>query len=218
MASRRAPPLPRPIIEFYYKDDALGDPLVTEEHIIAFGWAGQQDLDDIVALALRVNDFLSGVMLAVGIKLVDFKIEIGRIWENDFQRLIVADEISPDSLPAVGYRKRAEAGQGRVPPRPWRPGRCLQGSGAAVGCAADERDPHDEAASDQLDFGDSAGFGRRPLPAAQGVQVSASSTRAQLRMPLWKLSMSYFSFGEWIWSSSRPKPISMESVSRIVLK
>ena len=90
-------PLPRPIIEFYYKDDALGDPLVTEEHIIAFGWAGQQDLDDMVALALRVNDFLSGVMMAVGIKLVDFKIEIGRIWENDFQRLIVDDEISPDS-------------------------------------------------------------------------------------------------------------------------
>ncbi|PTW49937.1 MULTISPECIES: phosphoribosylaminoimidazolesuccinocarboxamide synthase [Rhodovulum] len=89
--------LPRPIIEFYYKDDGLGDPLVTEEHIIAFGWAGQQDLDDIVALALRVNDFLSGIMVAVGIKLVDFKIEIGRIWEGDFMRLVVADEISPDS-------------------------------------------------------------------------------------------------------------------------
>ncbi|MGY6635194.1 MAG: phosphoribosylaminoimidazolesuccinocarboxamide synthase [Alkalilacustris sp.] len=89
--------LPRPIVEFYYKDDALGDPLVSEEHIIAFGWASQQDLDDMVQLALRVNDFLSGVMLGVGIKLVDFKIEIGRIWENDFQRLIVADEISPDS-------------------------------------------------------------------------------------------------------------------------
>ncbi len=90
-------PLPRPIVEFYYKDDALGDPLVTEEHIIAFGWAGQQDLDDMVQLALRVNDFLSGVMLGVGVKLVDFKIEIGRIWDGDFQRLIVADEISPDS-------------------------------------------------------------------------------------------------------------------------
>jgi phosphoribosylaminoimidazole-succinocarboxamide synthase len=89
--------LPRPIVEFCLKDDALGDPLVSEEHIIAFGWASQQDLDDMVALALRVNDFMSGVMLAVGIKLVDFKIEIGRIWDNDFQRLIVADEISPDS-------------------------------------------------------------------------------------------------------------------------
>ncbi len=89
--------LPRPIVEFYYKDDALGDPLVTEEHIIAFGWAAQQDLDDMVALALRVNDFMSGIMMGVGIKLVDFKIEIGRIWENDYPRLIVADEISPDS-------------------------------------------------------------------------------------------------------------------------
>jgi phosphoribosylaminoimidazole-succinocarboxamide synthase len=89
--------LPRPIVEFYLKDDNLGDPLVSEEHIIAFGWASQQDLDDMVALALRVNDFLSGCMIAVGIRLVDFKIEIGRIWENDYPRLVVADEISPDS-------------------------------------------------------------------------------------------------------------------------
>jgi len=90
-------PLPRPIVEFYYKDDALNDPLVSEEHIIAFGWASQQDLDDMVAMALRVNDFMSGLMLGVGIKLVDFKIEIGRVFDGDFQRLIVADEISPDS-------------------------------------------------------------------------------------------------------------------------
>lgn len=90
-------PLPRPIIEFSYKNDELGDPLVPEEYIIAFGWATQQDLDDIVALALRVNDFLSGVMHGVGIKLVDFKIECGRVYEGDFMRLIVADEISPDS-------------------------------------------------------------------------------------------------------------------------
>ncbi len=90
-------PLPRPIVEFYFKNDELHDPMVSEEHIIAFGWAAQQDLDDMVALALRVNDFLSGLMLGVGIKLVDFKIEIGRIWDGDFMRLIVADEISPDS-------------------------------------------------------------------------------------------------------------------------
>ncbi len=89
--------LPRPIVEFSYKDDSLGDPIVPEEYIIAFNWASQQDMDDIVALALRVNDFLSGVMYGVGIKLVDFKIEIGRVWEGDFMRLIVADEISPDS-------------------------------------------------------------------------------------------------------------------------
>jgi len=90
-------PLPRPIVEFCYKDDGLGDPLVAEEHIIAFNWATQQDLDDMIAMALRVNDFLSGLFLGVGIKLVDFKIEVGRIFEGDFQRLILADEISPDS-------------------------------------------------------------------------------------------------------------------------
>jgi phosphoribosylaminoimidazole-succinocarboxamide synthase len=89
--------LPRPIVEFYYHDEKLADPLVTEEHIIAFGWASQQDLDDMVALALRVNDFLSGVMLGVGMRLADFRIEVGRIWEGDFMRLIVADEISPDN-------------------------------------------------------------------------------------------------------------------------
>jgi phosphoribosylaminoimidazole-succinocarboxamide synthase len=90
-------PLPRPIVEYYFKDEKLGDPMVAEEHIVAFGWAGQQDLDDMVALALRVNDFLSGVMMGVGIRLADFRIEIGRVWEGDFMRLIIADEISPDS-------------------------------------------------------------------------------------------------------------------------
>ena len=89
--------LPRPIVEYYFKDDKLGSPLVAEEHIVAFGWANQQDLDDVIALALRVNDFLSGVMMGVGIRLADFRIEVGRIWEGDFMRLIVADEISPDS-------------------------------------------------------------------------------------------------------------------------
>ena len=89
--------LPRPIVEYCYKDDNLGDPLVTDEHIAAFGWASHQDMDDILSLALRVNDFMSGVMLAVGIRLVDFKIEIGRVYDGDFQRLVVADEISPDS-------------------------------------------------------------------------------------------------------------------------
>ncbi|SDI04289.1 phosphoribosylaminoimidazolesuccinocarboxamide synthase [Lutimaribacter saemankumensis] len=89
--------LPRPVVEYCLKDDKLGDPLVTEEHIAAFGWASQQDMDDILSLALRVNDFLSGVMYGVGIRLVDFKIEIGRVYDGDYQRLIVADEISPDS-------------------------------------------------------------------------------------------------------------------------
>ena len=90
-------PLPRSIIEFYYKDDKLGDPMVSEEHITAFGWASPQDLDDMVNLTIRVNDFLSGLFLGAGIKLVDFKIEFGRIYEGDFSRVILADEISPDS-------------------------------------------------------------------------------------------------------------------------
>src|SRR5476651_163297 len=89
--------LPRSIIEFYYKNDALNDPMVSEEHITAFGWASPQEIDDIMALAIRVNDFLSGLFLGVGIRLVDFKMETGRLWENDVMRIVVADEISPDS-------------------------------------------------------------------------------------------------------------------------
>jgi phosphoribosylaminoimidazole-succinocarboxamide synthase len=90
-------PLPRSIIEFYYKKDELNDPMVSEEHITAFGWANTQEMDDMLATAIRVNDFLSGMFSAVGITLVDFKIEFGRIYENDFSRVILADEISPDS-------------------------------------------------------------------------------------------------------------------------
>ncbi len=90
-------PLPRSVIEFYYKNDDLGDPMVCEEHITAFNWANPQEIDDMMALALRVNDFLSGLFTGVGIKLVDFKLEFGRQYEGDLMRLVVADEISPDS-------------------------------------------------------------------------------------------------------------------------
>ena len=89
--------LPRSLIEYYFKNDALNDPLVSEEHITCFGWASTMDIDDMVALALRINDFLSGLLLGVGITLVDFKIEFGRLWENDEMRIILADEISPDN-------------------------------------------------------------------------------------------------------------------------
>ena len=54
------------------------------EQLVRFGWASQQDMDDILSLALRVNDFMSGVMFAVGIRLVDFKIEVGRVYDGDF--------------------------------------------------------------------------------------------------------------------------------------
>jgi phosphoribosylaminoimidazole-succinocarboxamide synthase len=89
--------LPRSIIEFYYKSDELDDPMVSEEHITAFGWASPQEIDDMMALAIRVNDFVSGLFLGAGIQLVDFKIECGRLIENDTMRIIIADEISPDS-------------------------------------------------------------------------------------------------------------------------
>lgn len=89
--------LPRSIVEFYYKNDALNDPMVSEEHITAFGWANPQELDDIMALAIRINDFLSGLFLGIGIKLIDFKIEFGRLYEGEMMRVVLADEISPDS-------------------------------------------------------------------------------------------------------------------------
>ena len=89
--------LPRSIIEYYYKNDALNDPMVAEEHITAFGWASTQDMDDIVSLTLRVNDFLTGLFLGVGISLIDFKLEFGRLWEEDDMRIVLADEISPDN-------------------------------------------------------------------------------------------------------------------------
>jgi phosphoribosylaminoimidazole-succinocarboxamide synthase len=89
-------PLPRTIIEYYYKDDALGDPMIADEHIACFGWASQEEMNDIADMAIRVNDFLCGLFAGIGIRLVDFKLEFGRLWENDFPRVILADEISPD--------------------------------------------------------------------------------------------------------------------------
>jgi len=89
--------LPRSIVEYTYKSSDLDDPLVTEEHITAFGWANPQELDEMMALALRINDFLSGLFLGIGIRLIDFKVEFGRHYENDIMRIILADEISPDN-------------------------------------------------------------------------------------------------------------------------
>ncbi len=89
--------LPRPIVEFYYKKDELGDPMIAEEHINAFGWAAPHEIDEMVACAFRVNDFLCGLFTGAGIRLIDFKLEFGRIFEGDMMRIILADEISPDS-------------------------------------------------------------------------------------------------------------------------
>jgi phosphoribosylaminoimidazole-succinocarboxamide synthase len=94
--------LPRPIVEFCLKRDDLGDPLVAEEHVTAFGWATADELDDITDLTLRINDYLCGLFAAVGIRLIDFKIEFGRLpvtGENGEtgHTIVLADEISPDS-------------------------------------------------------------------------------------------------------------------------
>lgn len=90
--------LPYPIVEFCLKSDELNDPLVTEEHIVTFGWAMEEELDEMRNLALRVNDFLSGLFLGIGIKLVDMKLEFGRIYDEEGNLyILLADEISPDS-------------------------------------------------------------------------------------------------------------------------
>ena len=90
-------PLPRSIVEYYYKSDELDDPMIMEEHITAFGWASPTELDEILAMTLRINDFLSGLFLGIEIKLVDFKLEFGRLYEGDEVRTVLADEISPDT-------------------------------------------------------------------------------------------------------------------------
>jgi phosphoribosylaminoimidazole-succinocarboxamide synthase len=89
--------LPRSIVEYYYKSDELGDPMVSEEHITAFGWSTPNELDEMMSMSLRVNDYLSGLFMGVGIRLVDFKLEFGRLWNNDDMRIVLADEISPDN-------------------------------------------------------------------------------------------------------------------------
>lgn len=90
-------PLPFPLIEYYYKKDELGDPMIGESHIMTFGWADPYEMEEIMGQAFRVNDYLSGLFAGIGLHLVDFKMEFGRIWgENDELYIVLADEISPD--------------------------------------------------------------------------------------------------------------------------
>src|SRR3546814_1539108 len=97
--------LPRTLIEYCYKDDALGDPLVAEEHIACFNWCSQDELHDIQDMAIRINDFMSGMFAAVGIRLVDFKLEFGRLYEGDFSRIIRSEEHTSElqSLMRISY-------------------------------------------------------------------------------------------------------------------
>lgn len=90
-------PLPRSVIEYYFKSRTLDNPMVNEEHITAFGWATPPDLDEMMSLSLRINDFLSGLFIGVGLKLVDFRLEFGRLYTGDEFEIVLADEISPDN-------------------------------------------------------------------------------------------------------------------------
>lgn len=89
--------LGHPMVEYCYKNDALGDPFVTEEHIYAFNWCTPQEMDEIRMYAFRINDFLSGLFAGIGIRLVDFKLEFGRLYEREREMIVLADEISPDN-------------------------------------------------------------------------------------------------------------------------
>ena len=89
--------LNQPLLEFCLKNDKLGDPIISEEHILAFDWATKSELEKIKKMILRINDFMIGMFRGVGIKLVDFKLEFGRIKLNGKNEVILADEISPDT-------------------------------------------------------------------------------------------------------------------------
>ena len=90
-----------PLVEFFFKNDALHDPMVTPQHVAVFGWASEDEIEDMISLSLRINDILSGLFTAIGIRLVDFKLEYGRRpgypEDYDYGGLVLADEISPDS-------------------------------------------------------------------------------------------------------------------------
>ena len=91
--------LENPLLEYYLKNDELGDPIIAKEHINIFEWATEKELKIVDKMSLRVNDLLQGVFRGVGIKLVDFKIEYGRVWneKKEVNEIILADEISPDT-------------------------------------------------------------------------------------------------------------------------
>ena len=91
--------LQAPLLEYCYKNDELGDPIISKEHIYAFEWATSKEIMKIDKMTLRINDLLQGLFRGIGIKLVDFKLEFGKIWEKDqdYKEIILADEISPDT-------------------------------------------------------------------------------------------------------------------------
>ena len=91
--------LEKPLLEYYYKNDELADPIISKEHIYSFEWAKKSEIETIDQMTIRINDILQGIFRGIGIKLVDFKIEYGRVWnkEKEVNEIVLADEISPDT-------------------------------------------------------------------------------------------------------------------------
>ena len=91
--------LDNPLLEYCLKKDELNDPIISKEHIFSFGWATEKDIKIIDKMTLRINDILIGMFRGIGIKLVDFKIEYGVIWNKEIEKkeIVLADEISPDT-------------------------------------------------------------------------------------------------------------------------
>jgi phosphoribosylaminoimidazole-succinocarboxamide synthase len=87
-------PMKKTVLEFCYKDDALGDPMVNEYHILAMEWCTKEELGLIAEYALKVNEVLSAYLKEVNIQLIDFKLEFGKLSDGT---IVLADEISPDT-------------------------------------------------------------------------------------------------------------------------
>ncbi len=88
--------LKKPLLEYYYKEDSLDDPMISRDHLITFGWATNSELKKIDKMSLQINKHLRYLFLKKNIILVDFKIEFGRLSSNP-KKIVLADEISPDS-------------------------------------------------------------------------------------------------------------------------
>tara|TARA_B100000902_G_scaffold399479_1_gene470541 strand:+ start:1307 stop:2026 length:720 start_codon:yes stop_codon:yes gene_type:complete len=88
--------LKKPLLEYYYKEDSLDDPMISRDHVETFGWANRSELKRIDAMSLKINSLLTNLFKKKNIILVDFKIEFGRLASHP-KKIVLADEISPDS-------------------------------------------------------------------------------------------------------------------------
>ncbi len=106
--------LPRPIVEFLWQQEGHPFQYVSEEHITAFGWAAPAEIEEMTGLALRINDFLTGLFFAIGVQLVDCKLQFGRCYSDfhDESRLVLADEITPDGCRLLDIKSQQKFDRG----------------------------------------------------------------------------------------------------------